>query len=172
MWRKGHLNAGAFSEVGVEVKVTDRESACHLDFLRGQCEPHGGVGRIVESHSAGVAPFLENVLGEDVGLTDVLDYVGLKAEPVLVDGDELGVGDDFHCLLRDVFNVAAQQKRRTHDAPDAEMGLLLGIAQAESLLPERGRLDVVADGQHIHVVVVAVSGVGREVEILSDNVFD
>ena len=102
----------------------------------------------------------------------MLDYVGLETKPVLIDGDELRVGDDVHCLLRDVLNVASKEKRRAHDAPDSEVCLLFGVAQAETFFPERGRLDVVAYGQHVHVIVVAVSGVGREVEVLSDNVFD
>ena len=52
------------------------------------------------------------------------------------------------------------------------MSLLLGVTQSQTVFPERGRLDVVADSQHIHIIVAAVRGVGREIEVLVHYVLD
>ena len=46
------------------------------------------------------------------------------------------------------------------------MSLLFGIAQSQPFLPEkRRRLYAVAQGEHVHVVVVPLTRIGRKVEV-------
>ena len=93
----------------------------------------------------------------------MLGYVCLEPQGVLVDGNQFPVGNDVHCLLRQILQIAAQQQRRTHYAPNAEMGLLFRVAESEPVLPEWGRLDVVADCEHIHIIVMAVGSIGGKI---------
>ena len=102
----------------------------------------------------------------------MLGYVCLEPQGVLVDGNQFPVGNDVHRLLRDVLDVTAQEQRGTHNAPYPEMSLFFSVAESQAILPERRRLDVVAHCQHIHIIVMAVGGVCRKIEILPDNVFD
>ena len=94
---------------------------------------------------------------EDVAAVGLGDEIGLQTERVLIEGDELLVLQQGKCGAFDVGKVTADEQGRRHDAPHAEVGLVfLGGHRAANL-------------EHVHVVVVAVVAVGREVEVLSDD---
>ena len=154
------------------VQVANVELSTEFKFFGAYAEAGCSVGRVVESDRSGSGPLAQYVLDKDVALALVLGDVRLQPQRVLVNRNQLLVGNDVHSLLRYVLHIAAEQQWGTHYAPDAEMRFLFGVAQTQTVLPERRRLDVVAYREHIHIVVMPVRSVCGKIKVLADYVFD
>ena len=90
----------------------------------------------------------------------MLHHIGLQTQPVLIQGYQLFVLQQCQGSGGNGCHVTSYQQGRGHDAPYSEMGLFLVLCQAPAYL------------QHIHVIIMAFSGISRQIEILSDNGLD
>ena len=105
-----------------------------------------------------------------VQLLDVLDHdetfallggdIGLQMQGVLVQGDEVTVGEQLEGLRFDICHVTADEQRRCHDTPHPEVGLVLDLRHRASHF------------QHIHVIVMPVVAIGTQVEVLGEDFLD
>ena len=93
----------------------------------------------------------------------------LQAQRVLVDIDQLPILQQGKALRRKLREVATDEQRTAHHAPHAEVGLILCVREAFALQPAFAPH---ADDEHVHVVVVTVAGISREIEVLADDVFE
>lgn len=52
--------------------------------------------------------------------------MSLLSKDVLVDGDNFGIGQYVHGLLRQLGNITTDEQRRFRQGPQREMGNILG----------------------------------------------
>ena len=76
---------------------------------------------------------------------------------VLIQGNEVFVAEQLQCLGLDVGHIASYEQRRSHDAPHSEVRLVFNLAHGTSYL------------QHIHIVVMTVVAISRQIEVLGQN---
>src|SRR5581483_11968899 len=95
--------------------------------------------------------------GQDVQAAGGGDFAALSAQGVLVDGDDVLVGQDAQGLAGGVGDVGAGDQGGGHLGPEGELGLLLGGAHA------------VADLEHVRVVPVSGSGVGGQAHVAVED---
>ena len=136
-------------------KVANPYLAAQFEERQRHLETALRIRRIIQGSGPHIAPPLQNILYEDISLALVLHDVCLQPQRILIERDQLVVPKQFERRLGQARKVAADHQRRAHDAPHAEVHLLLGGRQAAAYL------------QHVHVVVVAAAGIGRQVEVLA-----
>eukprot|EP00047_Mylnosiga_fluctuans_P013779 m.33326 g.33326 ORF g.33326 m.33326 type:complete len:338 (-) comp5092_c0_seq1:211-1224(-) len=119
--------AGESAHVTVQPQVAHVLRAADADVAERGGDVDGSLVAIEEQHCGSVdelaGPYfvLVRVCSQVAGP----DAVRLDAKRVLVDGDRLGVAEDGERLVGHLADVAANQQRRLHDAPQAEMRLVL-----------------------------------------------
>ena len=109
------------------IEVANTHFTTHFESFGTHFYALRSIGRVIESHCAGVAVEFLYVLGKHIGVATMLHHASLKAEAVLIDCYEFAIGDNLHGFVGDISDVATQQQGRTHNAPHAEVSLLLGV---------------------------------------------
>ncbi len=94
--------------------------------------------------------------------------LGGVARGVLVDGDDLGVGERGLRVGVERADVGAHQQRRLQHRPQAEVRAVLDVARAGA--HQQRAAAVEADDQHVEVVPVPGAGVLRELLALVQHV--
>src|SRR6185437_9394643 len=122
---------------------------------RGAGGDGGGVAVFVEEGDGDVA--VGQGFGQDVQAAGGGDHGALFAEAVLVDGDDVLVGQDRQGGAGGVGDVGAGDQGCGHLRPQRELGLLFGGAHA------------VADFQHVRVVPVPGTGIGGQAHVAVED---
>ena len=107
----------------------------------------------------GVSTFAFAGLVFDVAVVFLGHNIGLLIERVLVQGNELLVLEQVQRSSLDGGQVAANEQGRVHDAPHSKVGLVFFCGERASHF------------EHVHVVEVAIGGVGAHVEVFGNNAF-
>lgn len=125
----------------------------HLAFLVTEIE-----------HTHGIITSAERLYKREhvLGIVPLPDSVRASALNILIDGDNVLVGEYPLSSFGHLSYIAAYHKRRVHYRPEGKMGLVLGVGAAAYYLAQH--LGVVAaavhtDYQHIHIVMAVNSAV-------------
>lgn len=161
--RQAHAEArGAGRQVAALHDVAHAHvSLCPVaQLLERYAQADGAVAGVVKGHGALSPVGREQVFHQYVRLAPSGHYVRLLPQRVLVDGQQFGVGEQAERFGAEGGEVAADEQRRAHDAPHGQVRAQLFGREASAYL------------EHVHVVVMARRGVGREVEVAADDGFD
>ena len=103
----------SFQTVGDAADVLALEEVAHcctagqVNVLEVDAHMAWFVSRVVESHCADGSETLLDVFHKHVCFTFVLNYIGLEAEGILVEGDEVAVGHKVEGLRAKGGHIAA-----------------------------------------------------------------
>ena len=162
------------ADVGAFDQVERLHGAFQIQVRERNLEIPDLVARIVERDEPRRPEARVGVLRQHVGLALAPDDVALDAQVVLVHRQQERIGHKLLRRERQRAHVAADQERRRQHAPHAEMRHLLDVREARVLLADRVRhlAHVAADLQHVHVIVMPEPRIGRQIEVLGDDVTD
>ena len=98
-----------------------------------------------------------DITRKHIAIVDIVHYIGLLADGILVDGNEITVGQELQSVVLDACHIAADEQRRVHRTPHTEVRLILFCRHAASHL------------KHIHVVVVPTMAVCGQRQVLPND---